>query len=295
MKSAILTVCVLLIVLAVASTASATLATSVTEQVFMAGYNGVVSPTSPTDLCQAPGFTYTSSGNLEQYISGYTGAQGQDMCGPAYLFDGNAAYGGKYLPGGTSVSYYTTNFDPTVPNTASSYNYGSGLCDILPTVDSSVTAVFAPSAAGYDVSNITSITGNQSTRFVQAYDIAVLPHGRDGSVVTNWTNLGIVSGGQDEKTITFIDTNGDPQVYNPWNTEVGLTVTDASGGNLASGIDAVKFTFKDETEYGAEYQGSTYNEILINGTPTLAPEPGSLILLAIGLLGVIGYAWQKRN
>jgi hypothetical protein len=63
--------------------------------------------------------------------------------------------------------------------------------------------------------------------------------------------------------------------------------------SLPTGVDQIKFL--DFTSFGSSICG--FNEIRFIATaetPTI-PEPSSLVLVSIGLLGLLAYAWRKRK
>jgi hypothetical protein len=72
----------------------------------------------------------------------------------------------------------------------------------------------------------------------------------------------------------------------------------SSGSDIAGELDAVSGTgqyvmLHIKTNYGTNTIG--FNEVRFVGTATVVPEPGTLALLAGGLLGLIAYAWRKRK
>ena len=78
-----------------------------------------------------------------------------------------------------------------------------------------------------------------------------------------------------------------------------VSLTDDGGQAIAAGINALRFTFSDTGvtaspvpwPYGPA--AATYGEIAVYGTPT--PEPSTLVLLTVGLIGLLAYAWRKRR
>ena len=65
-----------------------------------------------------------------------------------------------------------------------------------------------------------------------------------------------------------------------------------------SGADDVRLVkFDITTNYPGAYfpQAVGLAEVRLQGTPTPAPEPTVLVLLATGLLGLLAYAWRRRK
>ena len=61
--------------------------------------------------------------------------------------------------------------------------------------------------------------------------------------------------------------------------------------DLPTGVDAIKFDAI--TGFGGGYVG--FNEVRFVGTASAIPEPSALVLLAVGLIGLLAYAWRKRR
>ena len=244
MKSNRPSICLLSALALVASTALATLNVTVNQyssEPDATGFNGYF-PVSSNDLGQAAGTTLTETGTLAAYDGPLTDKYGNPINGAAYLFDGGRAYGGKY-----PTTDSTASFDPDAATNYWTF-YGTWCC-ITPIPGATVTVTFPPRDGGYDISSVVSLSGYTAGRQVQAYAVAVLAHGS-----AEWTDLGTVSGGTDDAVLNGF-------------REVQLTVTGADGGLLASGADAVRFTFLNTTEYGMSQDNgvSVYREIDING------------------------------
>ena len=129
------------------------------------------------------------------------------------------------------------------------------------------------SPLGYDISSIVTTTGFIIDRAVQNYDVAYETVGGVWNSLPSVVNLG-TEGFSDEVQVTTQDNS------NPW---------------IATGVEALKFTFHDAGS-PAVYSTAVYQEIDVNGraTPSSVPEPGTLALLASGVIG-LAYAWRKRK
>ena len=101
-----------------------------------------------------------------------------------------------------------------------------------------------------------------------------------------------------EAAIKYIDTVGDSQMLacetvttslptNEWATFEGPTFTAESGGAYIGRPVVVEFWHSG----GGTYSG--IDKVYLDYTPV--PEPGTLVLLATGLLGLLCYAWRKRK
>lgn len=92
----------------------------------------------------------------------------------------------------------------------------------------------------------------------------------------------------------------------PWNTtgfslpatlwtEVAFTsgggVLDNGSGVVATGVKSITFTNFDSAVPGGPV---AYREIHLDGAATV-PEPGTVVLLGSGLLGLLAYAWRKQK
>ena len=243
MKAMRMKTCLLSAMALVVSTASAALNVAVNQHSCGtdASVNGYY-PVSSNDLGEAAGTTLDTTGTLVTYDASATDKNGNPFTSAANLFDGGRAYGGKYPTTRTS-----TEFDPDVA--ANNWVFDVTGCCVTPTPGAAVTVTFPPSERGYNIASIVSLSGYLSDRQVQAYTVAVLPHGS-----AEWADLGVVSGGTDGGVENGLH-------------EVQLTVTGADGGLIASGADAVRFTFLNTTDYGMLQGGgvSVYREIDING------------------------------
>ena len=75
--------------------------------------------------------------------------------------------------------------------------------------------------------------------------------------------------------------------------ELQATISNGTSA-IASSVAKLRFTFYNGLETGVGYQEDMYREIDVSGTVTI-PEPGTLTLLAMGLPGLLAYAWRKRR
>ncbi|HRR33588.1 MAG TPA: hypothetical protein P5026_05780 [Kiritimatiellia bacterium] len=198
------------------------------------------------DLGEAAGAVIDTTGTINTYDSAFHDKYGNPMASVTNLFDGGRAYGGKY-----ATTSEAATFDPDVA--ANQWTFNNTWCAVTPTPGATVTVTFPPCSGGYNITNIVSLSGWGYDRQVQAYTVAFRTHGS-----ALWTAPVAVSGGTD---YTF--GTGDTGFH-----EVRLTLTGVDGGLLASGVDAVRFTFLDTTVYGMRQPDgvSVYREIDIHGT-----------------------------
>lgn len=142
-------------------------------------------------------------------------------------------------------------------------------------------------AAGYDITNIATYAGwnvGGGGRSNQGYQIDL--------TYVNGTTATLLPK-------TTLNANSSPTYW----TQVSLT--NAEGGALsqngivASGIKAITFRNFDESAVSAAYNDKVYQQVMyreidIVGTATV-PEPGTMVLCAVGLFGLLAYAWRKRK
>jgi autotransporter-associated beta strand protein len=71
-----------------------------------------------------------------------------------------------------------------------------------------------------------------------------------------------------------------------------------SGDDLVAGLKLGDAWMTAPGTYGSSASGATYqNDAFFIGTGTVSfvPEPGAIVLLATGLIGLLAYAWRKRK
>ena len=116
-------------------------------------------------------------------------------------------------------------------------------------------------AAGYNITSIkvTSGRGNSGcSRDTQFYDIAYHVVGGGWYTMTG------------DALATVARAGANPYAEGTKGQQV--TITDSSG-TIGSGVDQVRFSFKDTTPVDGSYHGACYREIDVFGTPTGAPAP----------------------
>ena len=128
---------------------------------------------------------------------------------------------------------------------------------------------------GYDIAKIVSLASYADPRTRQNYDVAVHNVGSASGVFTplySVVNVGI-----------------DPD---QWPAANLVTIVDDGGASMATGVDQIRFSFHATN---GDYNWSVYKEIDVFGAATTIPEPGTLVLLLTGLIGLLAYAWRKRR
>ncbi|MEX0776930.1 MAG: PEP-CTERM sorting domain-containing protein [Phycisphaeraceae bacterium] len=111
--------------------------------------------------------------------------------------------------------------------------------------------------AGYDITSIVTYTAlSAGVRVGQSYDL-------EYSVVGSAAFLALTS-------VSVADGTGQ---------EVRVTISDTLALPLATGVDALRFTFHDV----APFNEQVYREFDVVGSASVIPEPASLGLLAIGV------------
>lgn len=146
-------------------------------------------------------------------------------------------------------------------------------------------------AAGYDITSVTSFTGFNddsgldATLAQQKFELLMSKVGDE-----SWFSLGTYTHAPLNEVVrtpvseflSLADTTGGALTY---------------GGNTATNIDAVRVIFMDPEPAAVSYQnGTTFQELDVVGTASAAvPEPGTFVLLASSILGLLAYAWRKQS
>ena len=75
-----------------------------------------------------------------------------------------------------------------------------------------------------------------------------------------------------------------------------MTISSGTSAPIATGVNQLQFTFHPDPQasYLAAGYPDMYREIDVNGIASV-PEPGAIVLLATGLIGLLAYAWRKRR
>jgi hypothetical protein len=156
----------------------------------------------------------------------------------------------------------------------SSSTTDSDFCPTSPTTTVEFLLDTTVNTKGYDISNIASLSGYWGdTRSQQVYDVYTKTATTAYSLLYSVTAS--LAGNVSAKA-----------------TDVKVTAVGSQGGVIASGVTGIEVVFYDSGVSG--YGVSVYHELDVVGTATV-PEPGTLTLLAAGLLGLIAYAWRKRK
>jgi len=129
------------------------------------------------------------------------------------------------------------------------------------------------SPLGYDISSIVTTTGNWTARQIQSYDLAYETMGGTWVSLPSVVNLGTES--------------------NNGSVQVAIYEDNPSVSWIATGVQAIRFTFHNASVPPAAYGEAVYQEIDVFGRATPTPEPGMLVLLATGLAGLLAYAWRR--
>jgi hypothetical protein len=129
-------------------------------------------------------------------------------------------------------------------------------------------------AQGYNITNIKTISGFSADWVNQHYTVSYSTVASPNDFIS----LGTYS----------VNTS---QTVAATPTSLQMSLTDSSGV-IASNVACLKFDFL-LAPWDAAQKGTAYREVEVYGAAV--PEPGTLALLAGGLIGLIAYAWRKRK
>lgn len=146
---------------------------------------------------------------------------------------------------------------------------GTGVAETF-TFSLNLDAASGGSAAGYDITDIRSIAG-WDTRDNSFQNLTIY--------YTTTTNSNFVQLGTANMKTGY-------QYGGAWSTQIELT--DNSGGNIATGVTALKFV------YGAGSINTIIQEIDVMGTPTVVPEPSTWAMI-VGGLGMLAFSQRMRR
>ena len=133
---------------------------------------------------------------------------------------------------------------------------------------------------GYDLTSIQTYTAHYDARAGQQFEVLV-DYASPGE---NWVSLGSFASGTPSWASADINQAHRMTLQN----DVGAGATP-----FATGVAAIRFTIVDNAYDGVN--GNVWREIDVVGSAVPTPEPGTLVLLACGLIGLLAYAWRKRK
>ena len=145
----------------------------------------------------------------------------------------------------------------------------------------------AANPLGYDVSEIDSYA---AWTFMRAWQSVDIKYALVGETVTPGSELAHDLG-------TF---NYQPSEVNGSYAWTLMALTDTSG-KLMSGISAIEVMYTPNGFNGNNgtvdtvHNFSAYKQFIVQGSPTVIPEPSSFTLLVWALLGFAAYAWRKQR
>lgn len=246
----------------------------------------VFSPLST--VLQTGGLTVETVGDI-QYDNDISGSYGLTKTGAGKLtLTGAGSYTGE-----TTVSAGTLQVDGSIDGAGGDLTVAGGTLagsgSIARDVIVSTAGYVAP---GSSVGELT-ISGNVTFDGVYQWELASLVDNGSGTPGVDWDVItlsgGSLTGTDPTISLTGLAPSGDAF----WtSSHVWTTVADAGSITLAGG-GVIGYTPGEFGNFGVQWGGSPGNlQLQLTWTPI--PEPGAFMLLALGLSGLLVYAWRKR-
>lgn len=206
----------------------------------------------------------------------------------------------------TSTGFTVSNSDlleGLVPNVTGNINAEEGQTTSDPAALTNGAFGDPGLPGGANVNEVVAI--HNDTTLEYQLDTATFPLGFDITSIATYT--GWRDGGRDAQDYTvFYSTVDNPALFLPYHlvnynpggapspSDTAVSLDEASGGLLASGVSSIRFAF-DTTENG--FVG--FRELDVFGRPTQTageiPEPATMCLLGMAVAGLGGYLRRRRQ
>lgn len=218
------------------------------------------------------------------------------------------ASAGYFLPSAGATVVITTNNinDGSVYTVSNSDLFQMSLSSVTSTgtfngfANNSLSLLTNGSFGAANTSGVDSVAPNLGATITFSLNLLLSPLGYDITGLTTYVGWDAGRDGQ-EYTVTYSTvfapttflTLAMVPVFNPTgipfaNAHTRVSLTDSTG-LLAGNVAAIRFTFTQ-----VEANGSAYREIDAFGSPSV-PEPGSVLLFAIGALAAVGITKARRR